>query len=87
MQKKTIKIPLYVLTTLEKTEHYNKETNNNLLTMHQNIADALEADKATPEAQAKPYGVMQNADFQEQAIAIELELEKRGAKFTKIYWP
>lgn len=85
--KKTIKIPQYVLTTLEKTEHYSKETNNNLLTMHQSIADALEADKATAEGQAKPYGVMQNADFQEQAIAIEQELEKRGVKFTRIYWP
>lgn len=71
----------------DKTARYDQETANNLLTMHQSIANALEADKATPEGQAKPYGVMQNADFQEQAVAIELELEKRGVKFEKIYWP
>jgi hypothetical protein len=73
--------------TWDKTAHYDQETTNNLLTMHQSIANAFESDKATPEGQPKPYGVMQNADFQEQAVAIESELKKRDVTFTEIFWP
>ena len=87
MQRKTIIMPHLVLTTLEKTQHYDRETTQNLLVMYEGIADAKKTDDATTNGQAKPYRVMQNPDFQEQACAIEEVLAKRGVKYTKLVWP
>ena len=57
-----------------------------LLKLYDAIAEALRVDDGITVAEHRPYGVRVFHDIQEQACAIEEELDRRNVNYTKIVW-
>jgi hypothetical protein len=61
-------------------------TTGALLMLHGSIRDALAVDDNTPDGKEKLFQVRENADWREQANALEEQLDRRGAAYDKIRW-